>query len=327
MDTKPIEIQAESFITSQLIKYEFSVSKPTFDKLGCDLLLLKEIDKKKTAIVSIQSKGRTIDSPTSIEIPEEYVTSNFVVLFYAFSNQNKTEKLFAFFQEDIVKWNSNNGKFILSISKSYSENNDQYIFGTNTAEKLNSILNSSKIDKSDTIIIDGIFLEKACIKTLRYYQAMYPEKEFPIPTLDEVIFQFSKYIQINDDNILKCYLINSIDFDLEGMVELPKLRSKTDLKNTDDIKINYKLFRQDTNDFVSFEIEELLSRLLNTEKILLVADDSSYLPYLNKLKEDGVDIKLMKMTGDFGSKINGIFRYSDIMYPLAHAMGLNEFEI
>lgn len=331
MDNRPIEIQAESYITSQLIKFGFSVSKPTFDNIGCDLLVLKEIDKIKTSIVLIQSKGRTIDTHSSIKIPKEYVKRNFVILFYAFSNKNKSERLYAFFQDDILKWVQINGHFVLNISKSFQEMNNQFLFGEDSVNKINSILinpGNEAIEKNDTIVIDGIFLEKACIKTLQYYQAMYPNKEFPIPDLDEIIYQFSKYLNITDQNLLKCYLINSGEFDLEGMVNLPQLKSKTENMNSDDNpKISYKLFKQDTNDFVSFEIEELLTRLLNTENIMLVADDSTYLPYLTRLKEEGSEIVLMKMHSDFGSKINAIFKYVDVMYPLAHAMGLKEFEI
>jgi hypothetical protein len=59
MDNKPLEIQAESLIQHKLIKHGLSVTKPSFDKEGTDLLIIRDTSQKITPIIKVQCKGRT----------------------------------------------------------------------------------------------------------------------------------------------------------------------------------------------------------------------------------------------------------------------------
>lgn len=201
MDTKPLEIQAEDLIKHKLLKFDFLVTKPTFDKEGADLLIIKDISQKVTSFIKIQCKGRTIDKNSNVVIPK--------------------------------------------------------------------------------------------------------------------------------NRELNCYLIYSIDFGLEHIVEIGDL-TVNDFLNGEVEKFvgkQYNLYKSQTDDLVSFKIEEQLNRLINTENVLLVADDPAYIPYLEKLKEKGIEIKIAQMKGDYGSRMHHKFRYADIMYQIGISIGLEKFEL
>ena len=102
MDNKRLETQAEDFIKSQLSKYDFKVTKPSFDKKGSDLIILDNIDNKYSHFLIVQNKGRTIsNSNTNVEIPINYIKNNFILFIYTIDDQ-KNENLFLFFADDIL---------------------------------------------------------------------------------------------------------------------------------------------------------------------------------------------------------------------------------
>ena len=83
MDTKPLEEQAESYIKSELLRFDFNVIKPSFDRDGTDLLIIDGIENKSTHFLKIQCKGRNIDrNGTNVKIPKKYVQENFVLFIY-----------------------------------------------------------------------------------------------------------------------------------------------------------------------------------------------------------------------------------------------------
>ncbi len=146
MDTKPLEIESESYIQHELIKFGFKVTKPTFDTDGTDLLIIDNIKDKYTHFLKIQCKGRTLKSNRShIEIPKEYVTDNFIVFLYI-RNEKHENFLFAFFCEDIIQWNIRDNKYFLSFS-SAKLNTSQFLdkeFRSDTVEIIQKKLKSSK---------------------------------------------------------------------------------------------------------------------------------------------------------------------------------------
>ncbi|WP_131494946.1 hypothetical protein [Flavobacterium sp. MEB061] len=75
-----MEIEAEYYITSLLNKYDFLVSKPMYDKEGCDLQII-DSQMSPSKLLRIQSKGRNFENSTNINIPTKYVDETFV-LFY-----------------------------------------------------------------------------------------------------------------------------------------------------------------------------------------------------------------------------------------------------
>ena len=335
MDTKPFEIQAESLIEHKLVKYDFLVTRPSFDKEGADLLIIKDISKKITPFIKIQCKGRTISANSNVTIPKKYVEENFVVFLYVEVKDSKEDYLYTYFQSDVLEWNDIGEKFQLIIPKNFSERDEfkKREFNDSVALKIEKILLKQAINdlikSHNSIVIDGIFLKKAVMKTKGFYQELYPDKEFRKPSIDELVFQFCRYGQIELNSDLNCYLIYSSDFGLEHIVEIGDL-TVYDYMNGEiekSVGSQYNLYKMKTGDFVSFKIEEQLKRLINTENVILVADDPAYVPYLNILKNRGIEIKIIKMKGDFGSIMQHQFLYADIMYPIGIAIGLEKYEL
>jgi len=95
MDTKPLEIQAESYIKSQLLKYNFNVIKPIFDENGSDLIIVDNIENNLWHYINIQSKGRTVSiKNTNISIPVSYVNNQFYLYIQLIVNSWKNYLFF-----------------------------------------------------------------------------------------------------------------------------------------------------------------------------------------------------------------------------------------
>ena len=74
-------------------------------------------------------------------------------------------------------------------------------------------------------------------------------------------------------------------------------------------------------------MEQELDRIINTENVLLVADDVTYIPYLSKLKDRGLTVTVAQLKGDFGSQMYHSSPYLDIMYPIGLCIGLEQDEL
>lgn len=74
-------------------------------------------------------------------------------------------------------------------------------------------------------------------------------------------------------------------------------------------------------------MEQQLERIINTENVLVVADDLVYVPYLVELEKRGMTVTVAQLKGDFGSRMYHSFRYLDIMYPIGLCIGLQEDEV
>ena len=147
MDTKPLEIEAESYIKHELLKYNFKVSKPDFDTEGADLLIVDGIKNKFIHFLKIQCKGRTIKNGSQIVIPTDYVKKNFVIFLYI-KNESYDTSLFTFFYEDIIKWGVRNDNYILNFSANKIKSNDflKNIFNQKTVEKIREKLRKTKLN-------------------------------------------------------------------------------------------------------------------------------------------------------------------------------------
>jgi hypothetical protein len=210
MDTKPLEIQSESFIQYELIKHGFQVTKPSFDKEGADLLIVDNIKEKHVHFLRIQCKGRTINNNGSnIDIPVSYVDENFVVFLYIV-NEDLIYRLFTFFHDDIINWNKLNNKYILNFT--HKKLKEPYFlekeFNKEMAYKIRSRLGKLKIKKYTSLIIDGIFLENSIQKTIKSYKQIYPDKQFKHPNLQDVVSSIlSTYDYFKShEKIINCYV-------------------------------------------------------------------------------------------------------------------------
>ena len=229
MDTKPVEIEAEKLIEHKLVKFDFLVTKQSVDKEGADLLIVKNISKKITSFVKVQCKGRKVIENSNVTIPKKYIEENFVVFVYVEVKETKKDFLYVYFHNNIVKWNDLGDKYQLYIPKNFYER-DQFLereFNSNSVLMIENILLNQAINNliksNNSIVIDGIFLQKAITKTKRFYQHLYPEKEFENLCIDDLVSQFCIYGQVALNKDLNCYLIYSNDFGLEHIVEIGDL--------------------------------------------------------------------------------------------------------
>jgi hypothetical protein len=326
MDNKPLEMEAETHIRSELIKYGFCVTKPDFDTMGVDLLIIDTVKAKFSHILKIQCKGRNIaGAGSNISIPCDYVDGNFVVFLYL-KLENYDSKLFIFFAEDISKWNLNNHKYILTFTKNslieiYFKERE---FNLSNAGKLTKVMRQSKIQKYTSIFIDSIFLNNAIGKTIEIYKEVHPDKMYKKPSLKDVI-----------ENIIICYdnfrtadkLINIVYLYNPDALQATETIDNISLRFTTNQGVECKLRVEETDEFVNFEILEYLERTINNENIILVADDQLYESCLNDYKELGVEVTLVQFSSSEGRQMYTKHYWGDITYPIGRAVGLEALEL
>ena len=119
MDTTFMEYTAEDLIAHKLQRAGILISKPKFDTEGADLLALTKVSDG-ARFCRIQCKGRSLkqSQSSSIDIPEKYVTSSFIVFLFIEDGISENSHLFCFFSEEIQSWHLNDEKkFIVSFTK------------------------------------------------------------------------------------------------------------------------------------------------------------------------------------------------------------------
>jgi hypothetical protein len=336
MDNRPLELQAEKLIEHKLLKHNLLVNKPSFDEEGTDLLIIKDISEKITPFVKVQCKGRTIKTSSNVEIPLKYVKENFIVFLYiAIEKDDTDELLYVFFYDDIIKWQNGENTYRLYIPNDFQsrENFQEHLFNKESITKIENILLRQAVDKliktNHSIIIDGIFLEKAVGKVQDFYRDFYPEKTICNPSIDGIVEQCLKYVDVQNKEEVNCYLIYSTHFDLEYSVDIGGMfeyHSYEDEKSNY-VGHNYNLFKLKTDKIVSFKVQEQLKRIINVENVILIADDISYVPYLDELKNKGVEVIVFNDPRDAESRMPHRFKWAKITYPLALSMGLEQYEL
>jgi hypothetical protein len=335
MDNKPLELQAEKLIEHKLIKHGLLVTKPSFDKEGADLLIIKDISQKITPFIKVQCKGRTIKRTSSVEIPTDYVEENYVVFLYVEEESTKDDFLYVFFHDDIKRWRIVGENFQLYIPKDF-QNREKFkkrIFNKESITKIENVLLKQTVNQliktNQSIIIDGIFLEKAVRKTQQIYNEMYPEKIFHNPNIDAIVEQLLRYSHVERKEEVNCYLIYSNHFSLECSVNIGEMTEHDFFmgEKSNSVGCSYNLFKLKTQNIVSFKVEEQLNRIINVENVLLVADDFAYVPYLQDLENRGVEVIVFQHSENSGSRMYHKFKWADITYPLALAMGLERHEL
>lgn len=324
-DNKPFEDEAESFIKNKLLRHGFNIAKPTFDILGADLLILDNIDTKYSKILKVQSKGRTLKSTTnSVKIHESYLTDEFIVFLYAIDDEDKEkEYLFTFFKEDIQKWNKNNENYVLSFTVK-SILNDAFqskIFNKTVIEKIKEKLYEVPIKKYTSVIIDGIFIEKAIDNTITTYEQIYPKRKFERPSLNDVLMSITSMYNrfTSEENIINYHIYNYN----ENANESTFISGDIFIDNE---QIEHKIYNHETNGFIYQKVEEHFERILNIENIILVADDILYEPILHELIDKDIDVILVKFAEDRNSRMFADYMWGDVIYSIAKAMGLSKYE-
>lgn len=328
MDTKPLQKQAEYYISSELLKYEFKVTEPFFDEDGTDLIIVQNINLKKTQFLKVQCKGRNIKNGTSqVVIPLSYVEENFVVFLYII-DKDKNNSLYLFLAEQIKEWKVNKkNEYILTINddKITSDYFKNKLFNKGLSEILKKRLNMAEPKNYTSVLIDGIFLEKAMNKTLEIYSKIWPGKTFVKPdlitVLKNILDSYDKHK--SQKKIVYCYVFLSESFYLEDRIDCSLIHSNFLTNNGNEAKV----FINKTNEVIGFEILQQLHRLLNTDNIVLVANDRIYELELEKLAEEKVDIIVVKFNQHNDEDMISKFKWGDITYPLGLSIGLQRYEI
>lgn len=319
MDTTKLELQAENHVNSTLSKYEFLVSKPQYDTAGCDLQILDN-SSFPTRLLRVQSKGRTFDNSTSVEVSKNYVDNNFILFIYTI-DKNKNDNLYIFFSEEIKEFSSTEKVYRLTLVKNeFDQKYKSNLFTSDKAEELRLRLYAAKIKEETTILIDAFCLENAMKSTLNIYKEIYPEKHISFPKVLDIIKQIVKfYDKLKLENrIINVYLFTT-----------PHNFVETEYYDSEELylgKNKIRIFEIRIEGFVSFEIEDFLNRIISSENIILTATDIKYIPLLRDLKKENKEIvivceKIDNPIRDFG------FKWGDIAYPIAYAMGLSMDEI
>jgi hypothetical protein len=321
IDNKPLEEEAEFFVKNKLLRYGFSIAKPSFDIKGADLIILDNIDNHYSKILKIQSKGRTLKKTTnSIKIHESYVKDDFIVFLYAIDEEQ--EYLCAFFKEDIELWNKSNNNYTLSFtSKSILTDKFQSkIFNKKVATKINDILVRAEVKKYTSVVVDGIFLERVIYETFQQYKGLYPEKNLQVPSVESVIMNItSMYNRFkSEENVLNFHIFNYN----ENVHGSKVVAGNIIISN----KIENRIYFHETNGFIYQDIEEYFIKVLNLENIVFVADDVIYEPILHDLTDMNVDVLLVMHSEAGGNNMFTGYKWGAIYYPIAQAMGLGQYE-
>ncbi len=323
IDNKPKELVAENLIVHHLLENDFKLSKPSFDQEGADLLILDSIREKTTSFLKLQAKYRSFanNSSSSVTIPIKYVTDNFVLFLYAGSDFGD-KQLYTFFIEDIKEWRNKGNKYYLTLSERSLKHFQLNIFSRKTINTLNKKLKIATVKSYTSVIIDGIFLEKALSQTRILYSKIWEGREFKQPMLEDIIRNILDYNRFPESvGDINCVLFISDHHHLENLVHIPDLRKKT-------IGLPHvKLSIHRSDQIIGFQVTEYLDRIINTENIILVADDVIYQEPLNKLKDKGVDIIIVKQSTDLGSRLFTQFRWGNISYPIGLSLGLLGHEL
>lgn len=322
-DNRPGEQEAELLITSRLLKHKFNVTKPSLDKEGADLLIVDNIKGKTTKFLKVQSKLRTVSKKqgNSVNISMDYVTDNFVLFLYI-SRDEEEELLYTFFSEDILNWRITSNCYVLTLSEMSLPKLIDHKFDKTTATKIRTRLNAQSVKEFTSVIIDGIFLEKAIRDTKKIYSEIWPNKKFTTPTISELVGNFLYYNPFKStSNNIKCVLFLSEHHSLETIVDFSGINMFKPLLE------GVKLFVDKSDKIISFEVLSELERIINAENVILVADDPVYEVPLLELSEKGVDLLIFKMKHDSGSRLYTKFPYGDIVYPLGRSIGLESYEL
>ncbi|MEA5625065.1 hypothetical protein [Nostoc sp. UHCC 0251] len=335
MDNRPLELQAEKLIESKLIKYGLLVTKPSFDKEGTDLLIIKDISQKITPLIKVQCKGRTIKNGSNLTIPAKYVEENFIVFLYVEEERSKDDFLYVFFQDDIMEWRSEGTNCQLTIPKDFQHRKEfrERLFTREAITKIENILLKQVVKQliktNHSIIIDGIFLENVIKQTQSSYRKIYPEKTLHKPSIDSIVKECLEYTDIQRKEEVNCYLIYSSHFNLECFIDIGEITEDEIFRGEglSSVGCGYNLFKLKTQDFVCFKVEEQLNRIVNVENILLIADDYSYVPYLHELQNRGIEVIVFQNSENSGSRMYHGFKWVNIVYPLALSMGLKSYEL
>jgi len=177
---------------------------------------------------------------------------------------------------------------------------------------------SNKVTSNDgtILLIDSIFLSKAIYSTLKIYSEIYPERKFEKIMISQLIKNLVSYFK---KNIKEIHLVLCEEFPLDdNLITLDT--------NEVNIENNIVSIKQTNCDFVCAEIGDIGDSSIYNG-ILLLADDSGYLPILKTWQSKGKDLILIRFDEDSNMYTNPPIKYQKIGYILGPCLGLQQHEL
>lgn len=319
-DFRPSELQAEYYVQSVLLKAGILNCKPNFDQHGADLLIVDSLESKIPHILNVQCKYRKIaaNKSSNIEIPIEYVSDHFLVFAYVVDDQNN-DQLFVFFPEDVKSWNKDERVYRLTLTQNKLPDFANKLFNEQNVQRIRMLLSKQPVKKFTTLVIDGVFLEKVIPEVIELYRDIYPDLGVRDMSLDDVVTQILKcYNRYDKANVpINIALFSSKHHNLAGLMQYGH---DAYYKSEHVPGATFYIF--ETGEIISFEVVEYLERVINSDNVILVANDISYETPLIALREKGIDITLVTLQEELGGQIFSGTTWGDIVYPLAMALGV-----
>ena len=184
------------------------------------------------------------------------------------------------------------------------------------------------------ILIDSDFLNERILSTMHFYKELYPDKEFEVINLFELIDSFSHNARLedseNDLDVLFAYRLSNDNLEncrprnLTVDISSNGVRIKSELRN-----FVIRSFFADENESCSRHFVNMLKIVhskSNVSKIILIGDS----PELNselKLMLNASDRKFFLFKKSHESFIGLPIQYIDVDYLVAFALGLDSSEI
>ena len=283
------------------------------------------LNDKFSPILKAQVKYRkvTADKSSNVTIASEYVTENFLLFLYI-TDEDLRDNLYVFFAEDFKDWHKREKEYSLTLTSNKLLTYSDKIFNGDTASGIITILRKQPIKKYTSLIIDGIFLEKAIKTTVNVYSEIYPEKKFEKPKLEIVVNKilawYNKYS--NNGTLIDIVLYNSKHHSLANTVVMPE---NTYFKSGDVLQTQFHI--RESSDVISFEVIDQIERIIYAENVILAANDIAYEKPLVELQNRGIEVILVTLQEELGGQIFSGTPWGDITYPLGLAIGLTKSEL
>lgn len=325
MDNKPTEKLGESYIKSRLLKFDFDIHGDlSYDKKGADLMITRRVDSATLNYIKVQCKSRKISKSTSVVIPLDYVDKNFVLFIYLI-DEHKNEHLICFFEADFTIFKKGSENYSLNITKAKINTTLQtYLFDNIKAAKLKALFKQLREKKFTSIIIDGIFLKEAIIKTKNYYSSLW-NKEYETPKLHIIIKHISRWFnRFSSENEISCNVYISNHHPLEECLIIDNKQNSLFLPNQTSIQISTTY----SNSIIAFQIMENINRYKSANNIILIANDLVYEGFLRELENEVEEIIIARLKiNERSNEMYVRYRWQDIAYPIGESLGINRADL
>ena len=213
MDNKPLEELAENYIKTRLAKAKIKYLKPNYDTEGTDLVLLNPLNKHLAKQVIIQSKGRNLTkNPNNVEIPQDYVVSNFICFLYLEVDGDDQDHFYIFFSDDIKEWNLSHGKYRLNIPKGFKDHDyfNLHSFKTKShVSKINELLNDAPLLRQSYVHFENMDIKDILFEMWKKYNAL--------PDLNLVKGLYDDFYEQSGSFSIDIFLIYSIAMHIENL--------------------------------------------------------------------------------------------------------------